>query len=61
MLSNQIKLMTEGAKLQTMREGNWSRERIEAAKLDQKRMELQQASLVHPEAAPVAQVFGRVI
>jgi hypothetical protein len=59
-LSNQLKLLTEGAKLQGMRETNLSRERIEGAKLAQKRMELAGGALVHPEATPVAQTFGQL-
>ena len=60
-LSDHMKAMLESAKLQVSREQNASRERIEGAKLDQKKLEVQQASLVHPLAAPVAQTFGRVL
>jgi hypothetical protein len=56
-LSEQLKLMAEGAQLQATRETNMSRERIEGAKLAQKRLELAQTVAVHPLAAPVAQTW----
>jgi hypothetical protein len=52
-----LKSMTEGAKLQDNQQERVSRERIEGAKLSQKRMELAQSALVHPMAAPVAQTW----
>jgi len=60
-LSEQLKVISQGMQVQSTRETNQSRERIEGAKLEQKRFETMQSALVHPEAAPVSQVFGRVI
>ena len=56
-LSNQMKLFIESAKIQGMDRQNQSRERIAAANLQQKRTELAEASMVHPLASPVAQQF----
>ena len=60
LLTGQLKMITEGAKLQAMDRQNQSRERIEGAKLATKRMELAQGALVHPEATPVAQTFAQL-
>ena len=59
-LSEQLKAMTEQRKLQDNQLERMSRERIEGAKIDQKRLELAQATLVHPLAAPVAQTWPGV-
>ena len=68
-LSQQLKAMTEMAQVQDRAADRMSRERIEGAKIDQKRLELAQSTLVHPLSAPVAQTWpgmppmpgGRVI
>jgi hypothetical protein len=65
-LELQLKGLTEGAKIQDNQAERFSREKIEAAKLDQKRLELAQSTLVHPLSAPVAQTWpglpgGRII
>jgi Skp family chaperone for outer membrane proteins len=52
-----IKMISENAKLQAMDRQNMSRERIEGAKIAQKRMELAESSMVHPLATPIAQQF----
>ena len=63
-----MKNAMEGQKLVGQNLERQSRERIEGAKLEQKRMELAQSTLVHPLAAPIAQTWpgmpsngGRVI
>jgi len=62
-----MKNAVENQRLQSQNLQTASRERIEGAKLDQKRFELAQSTLVHPLAAPVAQTWpglpgqGRVI
>jgi len=53
----QMKNLVEGQRLQSQNLQTASRERIESAKLDQKRLELAQSTLVHPLAAPVAQTW----
>jgi hypothetical protein len=61
-----LKGLTESAQLQDNAAERASREKIEGAKLAQKRMELAQTVAVHPLAAPVAQTWpgmpgGRII
>jgi len=56
-LDTQLKAMVEGAKLQDNAAERQSREKIEGAKLAQKRMEVAQSALVHPMATPVAQTW----
>lgn len=58
--SEQLKMIIEQGKIAAMDRQNMSRERIEGAKLTQKRFELMQGALVHPESAPVAQTLGAV-
>lgn len=57
LLSQRMKMFIEGAKIQGMDRQNASRERIEMAKISQKQLDVQQAAMVHPLAAPVAQSF----
>jgi hypothetical protein len=52
-----LKALTEASKVQDNTAERFSRERIEGAKLAQKRMELAQSTLVHPTSAPVAQTW----
>lgn len=59
-LSQQLKALTENAKIRSASEQRASQERIEGAKLAQKHMELVQGALVHPEATPVAQTFANL-
>jgi hypothetical protein len=56
-LELQLKALVESATIQDNAAERQSRERIEGAKLSQKRMELAQSTLVHPTSAPVAQVW----
>jgi hypothetical protein len=57
-ISNNMKMFIEGAKIQGMDRQNASRERIAAAQLEQKKTELVAGAMVHPLAAPVAQEFA---
>jgi len=57
MVTQQLKALVESAEIQDRAADRMSRERIEGAKLAQKRMELAQSTLVHPLAAPVAQTW----
>jgi Na+-transporting methylmalonyl-CoA/oxaloacetate decarboxylase gamma subunit len=59
-LAQRIKSMSELVQLQNSREERESRERIEGAKIDNERMQLAEAALVHPLATPVAQNFAQL-
>jgi hypothetical protein len=56
-LELQLRALTESATIQDNAAERQSRERIEGAKLAQKRMEVAQSTLVHPTSAPVAQMW----
>jgi hypothetical protein len=57
-LSEKLKVMIEQLQLQNNREERASRERIEAAKLANERMQLAEGALIHPLSTPVAQQFA---
>jgi len=60
LLSEKFKMLIESMQLQNNREERASRERIEAAKLANERMQLAESALVHPEATPVSQAFAQL-
>jgi hypothetical protein len=59
LISGKMKMFGDMMQLQGKREDMASRERIETAKIENERMQMAEAALVHPLATPVAQEFAQ--